>query len=506
MSTIANLVVQVSADSSKLTSELSAAEKQASSFGSSVTSAIGVTVAAFAAATAGAVGIYDAISNTSKEIEDLATSAQKFGTSVQTFQALAYAANQTNVSTDQLSNSLKLMEKNVGDAASGTGKAAASLTQLGLSSNQLKSLSPDKIFTTIATALSQVTDKTTQVSLGTAIFGRSFTSILPLIQSNVQQLEFQFEALGVGITNSQVEAAVAFEQTNKTLSTIFTGFLQNVASDVDPAFTDISKAVQDTIKQMGGIKIVALEVAAVVVGAAESMVAAFVVVSDTVKIVADEIKTAMSVGATVGQTVYDASHQGEAIKAVSSTGSKASPVSNFASQSAGIAQMNSVAGSNFTSDASATQMQKAADTFNTAVTTFGQGNKTLNDLFSKLDAQISLLTKQANASSNVANTGGTAGFASITDSTSGRMQTLGSPSQVVAPTSGFASISNSNRSSSIGTPATATPQSNSQPVQVIVSGDLQGLITAVVRDPGQQAAMDATIQNYMNNTASAQVN
>src|SRR5690606_13532062 len=95
-------------------------------------------------------GIAALVSGQAEAIDGLAKTADRAGMSMETFQGFNLAAGLAGVETAAFGNSLTKLQKNLVDAADGTGPAAEAFAKMGLNANQLRAMGVDNAMLEIA--------------------------------------------------------------------------------------------------------------------------------------------------------------------------------------------------------------------------------------------------------------------------------------------------------------------------------------------------------------------
>ena len=116
-------------------------------------------------------------------------SAQKAGVTVEALQELRVAAQQTGVSEDQLSVAMGRLNKSMGELAQGKKGAIDAFAQIGLAAEDLKGKTPEQALRIIADELNKLPSVQERVAAGSAIMGRSFSQLLPLINGGSAALD-----------------------------------------------------------------------------------------------------------------------------------------------------------------------------------------------------------------------------------------------------------------------------------------------------------------------------
>lgn len=283
VSTVANLVVELSASSQKLSADLSRSERSISSFAEGAAkkfAIIGTAVSAVTALIAG--GLTSAILNSVNSLDNIGDTAQSLGIATKELQRLQFQAEQAGSSAEGIVSALGLMQNAIGEAASGNESLVKTFTSLGLNVEALKNLRPEQQFRAIADGIRNINNQSDQANIARGIFGRGGIQQLNLLRSNLDETSATFDRLGLGITESQSQNVDAFDKTKNALNAVFGNFKETVAAEAIAGFTVIGERVLDLIQKMGGLQTVATSVASGIVGGLASVSSAFDFVSDSV--------------------------------------------------------------------------------------------------------------------------------------------------------------------------------------------------------------------------------
>jgi hypothetical protein len=158
---------------------INALQKSFSGLKSSFGGIAGTIIGAFAGA-----GLKAIVDFTSK-IDDM---SQRLGISSTALSGLGYAAKLGGVELDGLGTSLKTMQDRISNASMGARGISASFAELGLSVQQLKSLSPDEAFKVIAESLSKVENQTDKTRLAMDVFGKSGADLIPIMNGGAEAI------------------------------------------------------------------------------------------------------------------------------------------------------------------------------------------------------------------------------------------------------------------------------------------------------------------------------
>lgn len=160
--------------------------------------------AAAAAAAGGAIYLFKQISDGAEATGNLANS---LGISYAAMAKMQYAASQMGVEQGALTQGLRIMQRTLGDVASGANEqAGVALKKLGLNLADLQAMDADQQFAAIGTALAGVQDETVRASMAADLLGRSFGQVMPMVQGDTAQLYADFERMGGALDQVSVEA------------------------------------------------------------------------------------------------------------------------------------------------------------------------------------------------------------------------------------------------------------------------------------------------------------
>ncbi len=203
MASLGDLVVNLTANSSGLTSGLKSAQASLSMFGAAVTAMAAGSVARFVQVGAG--------------MDDM---AQRTGLSVEALSGLQHVARMSDTNLQALQGSFMKLAKFMGDVREGSKSATATLQALGLSASQMLASSPDQQFKLLADAIAGIADPSQQAAAAMSVFGKSAGEILPTLKlgsKGIQAFENDAKRLGLIMSGQTAEAAAAADDAIQTL-------------------------------------------------------------------------------------------------------------------------------------------------------------------------------------------------------------------------------------------------------------------------------------------------
>lgn len=198
--------VEAYLENSKLIRGLQSTEGMLKAWGSRISSAgagtLGVGLG-ITAPLAAAVGVFSEMGG---NLEDMSA---RTGISVGALTELGFAAEQTGASMETVEGSIKKMQKTIAEAFDGNKQSMLSLSELGVSLDELKGKSPDQQFARIASAVAKIQDPAKRTQAALSIFGKSGTQLIPLMQ-NFDDLAARARELGLTLSSEDTAAADAF--------------------------------------------------------------------------------------------------------------------------------------------------------------------------------------------------------------------------------------------------------------------------------------------------------
>jgi len=281
--------VEVFADTSPLVRGLRQAQASIRNFGSAVQH-IGLQATAVGASIT--VPLLSAAQQFSNFVDSIAKMARRTGLSAESVSALSFAAQQSGADVASLEVALRMMQRQIGDAAAGMKEASDSFARVGISVRDLAGLKPEDQLKLIAERMSAIADPALRASAAMRIFGRSGTSVLPLLEggaAGIEELTRQAGDFGLTISG---ESAAAAEKLNDTLSLLSATIRRTVAiigESLAPiverwalSFARATVQVREWISSNGRLIVSALKVGA----AATALGASLVGVAVAIKVVA----------------------------------------------------------------------------------------------------------------------------------------------------------------------------------------------------------------------------
>ena len=203
---------------------------------------IGATVAGGA--------VFGLAASTASLGDDVAKTADKLGIGITQLQELRYAAERSGVATGQFDTALEKMQKNLGEAAGGTGTAKDALDQLGLSAKDLINLSPDEALGMIADRMGNVGTAAERAAIANDIFGRSGVGMINMLRGGsegLQQLQEDARRTGYVLSEQAARDAEVFQDTLLDTQLVMKGLKNTVGAELMPVVTTAMRRVGDAL-------------------------------------------------------------------------------------------------------------------------------------------------------------------------------------------------------------------------------------------------------------------
>lgn len=204
------------------------------------------TVAAAAVAATSAIGAMAIKSADS--VNETAKLARNANLAVDEFDALSFAAGQTQISGDALSSSLEQLSIRASEAARGTGSAVEAFGLLGVevtdANGKLKTT--DQLLLESADALNSLSDKGQRLELADKLGLKDINLLLLEGSNGISKLTAEAKTLGV-VTAEDAKAAEEFIDEWSRFKRVVTTIARTVATKLLPVFTGVIENVRSFI-------------------------------------------------------------------------------------------------------------------------------------------------------------------------------------------------------------------------------------------------------------------
>lgn len=200
---------------------------------------LGVAAAGFAAVTTEAVAttgaIMDGVSAAADYGDTIDKMSQKMGLSTDAYQEWDFVMQHCGTSIEALKPSMKTL-------AMAAEKGSDAFAQLGISEEQVATMSQEELFNATIAGLQGVTDETQRTALAAELLGRGATELGPLMNMTAEETEAmrqQVHDLGGVMSNDAVKAAAAYKDSLQNMQTAISGLKNKLAGDLLPSVTTV---------------------------------------------------------------------------------------------------------------------------------------------------------------------------------------------------------------------------------------------------------------------------
>ncbi len=228
-------------------------------FGEAAKTAAKVAGAAFAAVGAAAVAatkkIWDFSQATAESADEIDKQSQKLGLSREAYQEWDYVLSQAGVDISSMSTGLKTLTNKLDDAKNGSSGAQAMFAKLGLSMEQLNTMSREDVFKATIKGFQAMEDSTERAALANDLFGRSGQELSALFNETAEstdELIAKAHEYGMVMSDEAVQAGVDFHDLLDTLTKTFDGVKNNMMSTLLPSFTTAMDGLSDLLAGVDG--------------------------------------------------------------------------------------------------------------------------------------------------------------------------------------------------------------------------------------------------------------
>lgn len=246
---IFELVASLRLDDSEYEQGLDNAEKSASSRGAGIGSALatagkvgGAAIGLVAtAATAMGGALVSSTNDVASYGDNIDKMSQKMGISAEAYQEWEAVMQHSGTSMATLKAGMKTLANAV---QSGNG----AFERLGITQEQIASMSQEDLFAATITALQNVDNETERTYLAGQLLGRGATELGALLNTSAedtQAMKDRVHELGGVMSDEAVKAAAAYQDQLQDMQTAFSGLSRNLLSEFLPSITGVMSGLTE---------------------------------------------------------------------------------------------------------------------------------------------------------------------------------------------------------------------------------------------------------------------
>jgi hypothetical protein len=177
--------------------------------------------------------------------------AQSAGQGVEAFSRLAYGANLSGVSTEDLGQAFNKLNKNLSEAAAGSSKQAALFSALGVSIKDSNGHVRDSgaVMSDLATKFAKYQDGASKSAVAMEIFGKAGTALIPFLNQGgegLAKLSAEADRFGITISTSAAASAEEFNDNLQRLEIASQRVGTRVAAELAPALSKLTGELLDS--------------------------------------------------------------------------------------------------------------------------------------------------------------------------------------------------------------------------------------------------------------------
>ena len=243
-----------------------AGEKSGKNFGESLAKGLKTTAAvitgAMAAATAGAVAAGKAFMDSAKQTANMADeidkTSQKLGLSSKSYQEWDYVMKICGTEMSSMTTGLKTLTNKLDDAKNGSESAQAMFSALGISLEDISTMSREDLFAKTISGFQSMADSTERAALANDLFGKSGQNLAPLFNMSAdatQELITKANDLNMIMSDDAVKSGASYKDSLTTLEGAMTGLKNNIMSQFMPSLTTMTEGFAEAVNGKGTEKL-----------------------------------------------------------------------------------------------------------------------------------------------------------------------------------------------------------------------------------------------------------
>ena len=244
---------------------------------------IGAAVTAATAAAASVVGTTVAASKTLVESakavseygDEIDKTSQKLGLSKQAYQEWDYVLNLAGTEMSSMTTGLKTLTNKLDDAKNGSEDAVAMFEKLGISMEDINSMSREELFAKTIAGFQGMADSTERAALANDLFGKSGQNLTPLFNQSTEATRALIEEAheyGMIMSDDAVNASAAFQDSLKKMENTIAGVKNSMVGDLLPSLTMVTDGLAKVFKgDMSGADMMAEGIKSIIEGLTNSI-------------------------------------------------------------------------------------------------------------------------------------------------------------------------------------------------------------------------------------------
>lgn len=238
-----SLFAKLTLDTSEFDKNTDRAKEEAGNFGESLINAGKIGVAALASIGTAVVGAATALIKGTGEVaaygDNIDKMSQKMGMSAEAYQEWDAVMQHSGTSMETMKASMKTLAN-----AAETGSDA--FEKLGISQEELASMSQEQLFERTISALQNVEDETQRTYLAGKTLGRGATELGALLNTSAedtQAMRDRVRELGGVMSDEAVKAAATYQDSLQDMTTAISGVKRGILAEFMPSLTTMMDGI-----------------------------------------------------------------------------------------------------------------------------------------------------------------------------------------------------------------------------------------------------------------------
>lgn len=188
-----------------------------------------------------------------KRLDEIGDAAERLSITADSLVKLGRAVELTGGQVDGFNKTLAILQRNLGDAASGQGGAQKAIDRLGLSAEKLASMGLSEAFEEIVDRISQLPTPAERASVAADLFGKSAANLSGLLtqgSSAIREATDEVDSFGAKLDEVRMKQIDAAQKSLERLDMAWSGLKANLAIDLAPAAADTADFVSRGLQGM----------------------------------------------------------------------------------------------------------------------------------------------------------------------------------------------------------------------------------------------------------------
>lgn len=249
------LAAKISLDSSEYENSLQGASEKTHSFGEGLGGKLGTAakvgaaaVAAVAAAVTAAGGAFVAATKQVAEYGDaIDKNSQKMGVSAQFYQEWGQVLQHSGTSMESMKTTMKTLANAAADGSSST---TAAFQKLGLSMQDVASMSQQDLFATTISRLQEMESSTERTAIANDLLGRGAMELGALLNTSAEDTQRMIQRaheLGGVMSDDAVAASAKFQDSLQDMQFAIQGVKNGMVADLLPSISQVMDGIANVV-------------------------------------------------------------------------------------------------------------------------------------------------------------------------------------------------------------------------------------------------------------------